>query len=77
MPLHKNKNQKENTAAMTAPAGAPAPVGAGLENKFPQDRRSLVTTLAHEFWEKRGRPQNDDLTDWLAAEARIEEFGSV
>jgi hypothetical protein len=33
--------------------------------------REAITQLAHEIWERKGRPQGQELQDWLEAEARL------
>ena len=66
MPVQKKNDQSAIKVKEAIPIGVP-----GLGN-----HHETVAAIAHTFWERRGRPRDDDWADWLAAEAQAQESGS-
>ena len=71
----RNGHQSVSKTQKAEPTAAPRLSETVFDNKFSRNRHDRIAAVAHGLWDKRGRPGNDDLTEWLASEAQAQENG--
>ena len=52
-------------------SGPPDLLGARVPEAMVEITHEAITKMAHEIWERRGRPQGQDLQNWTEAEVRL------